>query len=90
MDLPPLIEDEKRRRKIEATIRLTRDRYRQFRSRLSDELQSQKFLPPDLKKKVISELDKRLDLDIGQVLGSPKLRLKLSPGEEANKCIYVY
>ena len=42
IDLPPLIESEERRRQVATTIRKTRNRYRQFRSRLSDEIKQTK------------------------------------------------
>ena len=38
-------------------------------------------LPQKLKDRLVSELDKRLDLDLDEFLTSPKLRLKLSPAE---------
>ena len=38
-------------------------------------------LPQKLKERLVSELDKRLDLEIDELLTSPKLRLKLSPAE---------
>jgi len=38
-------------------------------------------LPPKMKERLAAELDKRLDLDLDELLTSPKLRLKLSPAE---------
>lgn len=39
IDLPPLIEDEKRKQQIITTFRKSRARYRNFRSRLKQEVQ---------------------------------------------------
>jgi len=38
-------------------------------------------LPQKLKDRLVSDLDRRLDLDLDELLTSPKLRLKLSPAE---------
>ena len=39
------------------------------------------MLPTELQRRLVSELDKRLEFDIDVMLESPKLRLKLSPAE---------
>lgn len=47
-------------------------------------------LPKELQKRMISELDKRLDLDIDEILESPKLRLQLSPAELDKQLLDLY
>ena len=81
ISLPPLIENEKRRKQISTTVRYTRHRYRQFRSRLSTEILQTTVLPRKLRERLAEDLEKQLDLDIDEILESPKLRLKLSPAE---------
>jgi hypothetical protein len=39
---------------------------------------------------LVSELEKRLDLDIDRILDSPKLRLQLSPAELDQRLLYLY
>jgi hypothetical protein len=43
-----------------------------------------------VKGRLISELEKRLDLDIDDMLESPKLRLQLSPGELDKQLLELY
>jgi len=81
LELPPLIEDKSQRNKVAATIRLNRNRYRQFRSKLSQEMQQSNILPIPLRKRMVAELDKRLDFNIDEILASPKLRFQLSPAQ---------
>lgn len=88
--LPPLIEDGERRKQIADTFRKSRERYRQFRSRLHQEIQRTKVLPPDLQNKVLADLDKRLDIDIDSILESPTLRLQLSPAELDKRLLNFY
>jgi hypothetical protein len=90
IDLPPLIDDDERRRKIVSTFRLSRARYRQFRSRLSEEIKLSKVLPKELQRRLTMELDKRLDVDIDTVLESPKLRIQLSPAELDKRLLAFY
>ncbi|KAI2513584.1 digalactosyldiacylglycerol synthase [Fragilaria crotonensis] len=90
IDLPPLIDDDERRRKIASTFRLSRARYRQFRSRLSEEIKQSKVLPKELQRRLTMELDKRLELDIDTVLASPKLRIQLSPAELDKRLLAFY
>ena len=47
-------------------------------------------MPGPLKERLLSELDKRLDLDIENVLETPKLRLKLSPAELDKQLLELY
>lgn len=47
-------------------------------------------LPKPLRDRVANELNKRLDLDINELLGSPKLRLKLSPAELDQSLLELY
>jgi len=80
--LPPLISgNEVQRKKLSRTFRLTRRRYRNFRSRLSQELSKTNVLPQRTKDLLITELDKRLNVDLDELLSSPKLRVKLSPAK---------
>uniref|UniRef100_A0A7S2YFG6 digalactosyldiacylglycerol synthase n=1 Tax=Entomoneis paludosa TaxID=265537 RepID=A0A7S2YFG6_9STRA len=88
--LPPLIEDEKRRKQISTTVRYTRHRYRQFRSRLSSEVLQNKVLPKKLRERVAASLEQKLDLDIDEILESPKLRLQLSPAELDKTLLELY
>lgn len=81
IDLPPLIEDENRRKQISTTVKRTRSMFRQFRSNLSQEIRDSNVLPDELQNRMMKELDKRLDLDLDEVLASPKLKFKLSPAE---------
>lgn len=99
---------------MSSTLRQSRARYRQFRSRLSQEVQQNNgkykhtswlglslgfvdtntsvvvVLPAPLKQRMLNELDKRLDLDIDNVLETPKLRLKLSPAELDKQLLELY
>ena len=43
-----------------------------------------------MRDRLVSELDKRLDLDIDALLDSPKLRLKLSPAELDKSLLELY
>lgn len=47
-------------------------------------------LPKELQKRMVSELDKRLDLDIDEILESPKLRIQLSPAELDKQLLDFY
>ena len=58
-----------------------RERFRQFRSRLSQEISQTNVLPKDLQQYMINELDKRLNLDVDELLASPKMKIRLSPAE---------
>ncbi|CAJ1917128.1 unnamed protein product [Cylindrotheca closterium] len=88
--LPPFIEDKTGRKLVVNTLIRTRSRYRQFRSRLSQEIQQSNVLPEKVKERLISDLENRLDLDIDEILESPKLRLQLSPAELDNKLLDLY
>lgn len=46
--------------------------------------------PPAVKQRLVSELEKRLDLDIDDILESPKLRLKTSPAELDQQLLKLY
>lgn len=71
-------------------MRYTRSLYRQFRTRLSADLRQDKVLPKALKERLIRDLDTRLDLDLDEVLASPKLQLKLSPAELDKSLLELY
>lgn len=88
--LPPLIEDEERRKKLSMTVKNTRERYREFRSKLSQEIRQTNVLPADIQNRMLAELDKRLDLDVDELLASPKLRLQLSPAELDKQLLDLY
>lgn len=81
ISLPPLVESEEGRKLLSTTFRYTRHRYRQFRSRLSSEIMQNKVLPSAIKERLAADLERRLDVDIDDILESPKLRLKISPAE---------
>mmetsp|Transcript_47371 Transcript_47371/g.57358 ORF Transcript_47371/g.57358 Transcript_47371/m.57358 type:complete len:393 (-) Transcript_47371:183-1361(-) len=76
--------------RLTATIRQTRARYRKFRSKLSAEIRDANVLPAPVTNALVSELDKRLDLDLDQLLTSPKLRFKLSPAELDETLLDIY
>lgn len=88
--LPPLVEDDENRRKLTAGLRLTRSRFRQFRSNLSHEIQASKVLPSSIQKTIVAELDKRRDLDMDKFVSSPKVRLRLSPAELDKQLLDLY
>lgn len=48
------------------------------------------MLPSGVKHRLVNELDKRLDLDIDQILDTPKLRLQLSPAELDKRLLELY
>lgn len=85
-----MIEDQGRRRKVTAGLRFTRSRFRQFRSKLSEEIRQSKVFPKSIEQKIVVELDKRLDLDLDEILNSPKLRFKLSPAELDAQLLDMY
>jgi hypothetical protein len=88
--LPPLIEDEERRKQLSTTMKNTRDWYREFRANLSQEIRQSNVLPQDIQKRLLSELDKRLDLDVDSLLYSPKLKLQLSPAKLDKQLLDLY
>ena len=88
--MPPLIEDETRRKRFSTRIKRTRSRFRQFRSELSQEIRDSNVLPNELQHQMIKELDKRLDVDLDELLESPKLKLKLSPAELDKGLLELY
>eukprot|EP00804_Cyclotella_cryptica_P012376 CCRYP_010832-RA/>CCRYP_010832-RA protein AED:0.05 eAED:0.05 QI:418/1/1/1/1/1/7/44/883 len=88
--LPPLTTSEERRKKISATFRRTRGRYRNFRKRLSQEISKTNVLPKELQQRLITELDKRLDVDLDELLSSPKLRVRLSPAKLDKLLLELY
>jgi hypothetical protein len=47
-------------------------------------------LPTQLRDRLVADLDKRLDLDINELLESPKLRLQLSPAELDKSLLELY
>uniref|UniRef100_A0A7S1YBU4 Digalactosyldiacylglycerol synthase n=1 Tax=Grammatophora oceanica TaxID=210454 RepID=A0A7S1YBU4_9STRA len=89
-NLPPIIKQESRRKKLATGLQKSRERYRQFRSRLAADIKENKVLPKYLQRILIAELDKRLDVDIDAVLESPKLRLQLSPAELDKRLLEFY
>lgn len=90
ISLPPLVESIEGREAVAKTLRYSRQRYRQFRERLSGELEQNRVLPKPLKDRLLSELNKRLDLNLDEILESPKLRLKLSPAELDKSLLELY
>lgn len=72
------------------TVKNTRERYREFRAKLSQEIRQSNVLPADLQNRMLTELDKRLDLDLDELLSSPKLRLQLSPAELDKRLLDLY
>lgn len=88
--LPPLVENEQDRKLLATTFRLTRERFRQFRLRLSNEVQQSKVLPKQLRDRLVGELDKRLDFDVDEIFESPTLRLELSPAQLDKTLLKLY
>ena len=87
---PPLIEDEERRRKVTAGLRLSRSRFRTFRSKLAEEIQESKVFPKSIEQRIVSELEKRLELDLDELVNSPRVRLQLSPAELDAQLLELY
>lgn len=79
--LPSVKIDKEQKERISRSFRKTRGRYRNFRTRLSQEITKSDVLPKELQQRLIAELDKRLDVDLDELLDSPKLRVKLSPAK---------
>ena len=75
---------------MSTTVKKTRDRYREFRSKLSQEIRQSDVLPKDLQHRMLSEIDKRLDLDVDSLLSSPKLKIQLSPAELDRQLLDLY
>ena len=48
------------------------------------------MLPKGVRDVVVKELNRRLDLDIDELLNSPKLELKLSPAELDKQCLELF
>jgi len=90
IDLPPLIEDEQRRKQISTTLKKNRFRFRQFRSKLSQEIQQSNVLPKNIQHRLVKELDERLDLDFDSLFGSTKVRIQLSPAELDEQLLDLY
>lgn len=90
IELPPIIDDEKRRKQLSRTVKNTRERYREFRSNLSQEIRQSNVLPADIQQPILAELDKRLDIDVDELLSSPKLKLQLSPAELDRQLLELY
>lgn len=88
--LPPLTTSDERRKKLTASFRRTRGRYRNFRKRLSQDISKTNVLPKELQQRLITELDKRLDVDLDELLSSPKLRVKLSPAKLDKLLLELY
>jgi len=90
ISLPALFDKEEDREKIASRLKRSRYRFRQFRSRLSQEVMQSNVLPTRVKERLASELEKRLDLDIEKILESPKLELQLSPAELDKRLLDLY
>ena len=90
ISLPPLVESEEGRKMLSTTLRFTRHRYRLFRNRLSSEIMQNKFLPQPIKERLTQDLDKRLDIDIDEIIESPKLRVKISPAVLDKQLLELY
>ena len=88
--LPPIVLDDKRAKQIVRPIYRTRERYRNFRSRLIAEVKQTKVLPLKFQKEIIDRLDKQLDLNLDEILSSPKMRLQLSPAELDRRLLEFY
>ena len=82
--------NEKQRKQLSATFKKTRLRYRNFRKRLSQDISKSNVLPTELQQRLINELDKRLDLDLDELMSSPKLRVKLSPAKLDKLLLELY
>jgi len=90
IDLPPIAASEERRKQISQSFGRTRGRYRNFRSRLSQEITKSNVLPKELQQRLITELDKRLDVDLDELLSSPKLRVNISPAKLDKRLLELY
>ena len=85
-----MIESAEGRKLVASTLRRSRASFRKFRDNLAQEISTTRVLPQKLKDRVLKDLDKRLDLDIDELLSSPKLELKLSPAELDRQCLDLY
>ena len=81
---------EKQRKRLSRTFKKTRERYRSFRKRLSQDISKSNVLPKELQQRLITELDKRLDVDFDELMSSPKLRVKLSPAKLDKLLLELY
>jgi len=90
ISLPPLTTSERQRKRLSRTFKKTRERYRSFRKRLSQDISKSNVLPKELQQRLITELDKRLDVDFDELMSSPKLRVKLSPAKLDKLLLELY
>jgi hypothetical protein len=90
IDLPPLAANEKQRELLSRSFSRTRARYRGFRSKLSQEISKTNVLPKEVQSRLIAELDKRLDVNLDELLDSLKLRVKLSPAKLDKLLLELY
>ncbi|CAB9521529.1 Digalactosyldiacylglycerol synthase 1, chloroplastic [Seminavis robusta] len=90
ISLPPLIESEEDRKLVATTLEKSRSNFRKFRDNLSREISVNKVLPKAVRESVVKELNRRLDLNIDELLNSPKLELKLSPAELDQQCLELF
>mmetsp|Transcript_15176 Transcript_15176/g.33946 ORF Transcript_15176/g.33946 Transcript_15176/m.33946 type:complete len:479 (+) Transcript_15176:1206-2642(+) len=90
INLPPIVKDAQQKHMISTRFKLVRQKYRQFRSKLAEEIMATTLLPLPLRESIVSELGNRLDVDIDELLESPTLRLQLSPAELDRKCLDIY
>ncbi len=90
-NLPMLIEDETTRKEVSEVLQRSRSRFRAFRDRLSAELSDENNpLPMELRIRLKAELDKRLDLQLEEMIESPRMKTKLSPGELDKALLDLY
>ncbi|GMI08260.1 hypothetical protein TrVE_jg10459 [Triparma verrucosa] len=89
--MPSLVRDETVRKEFKEVLERSRERYRNFKNRIRDELDSPlNPLPRSVKEKLKQELDRKLDLDFERILSEPELRLQLSPAELDKSLLELY
>ena len=57
---------------------------------MAQEIRQSKVLPNDIQNRMLNELEKRLELDVDELLSSPKLKLQLSPAELDRQLLDLY
>jgi hypothetical protein len=74
-----------------AIARLTKLRFKQFRTRLLREIVKNRVLPKPLREQMIYEIKEKLkDVDFDELFESPKLRVMLSPAELDKSLLELY
>jgi len=92
ISLPPIIEDRQTRDQVTSILVRSRARFRQFKSRLSKELNDPSYpLPQPLRDRLNAELEKEfLDLDLEGMIASPKMNAPVTPAALDKALLELY